>query len=78
MLFPKRIWRGVRQKGRRGARELFYSEDKDEEETDRRANCLARDIGDGEEIAALGKAARSQALCRVWCSVHSDERAASI
>lgn len=42
---------------------LFYSEDKNEKEADRRTNRLTDHFGDGEEIGARRPSAGREALC---------------
>ncbi len=57
--------------------DLFYSEDTNEKETDRRSDHLARDFGNGEAVGAAGNTAGGQALRRMRRLVHPADRTAN-
>jgi hypothetical protein len=53
---------------------LFYSEDRNEKETDRRAHYLSTDIGDGEEVSGIRKTGFSKALRCLRCALVRSRR----
>jgi hypothetical protein len=62
--------RGIRERAK-----LFYSENRHEEEADRGANHLARDIGYGKEVSGSRAARGNQGVCGVWRFLRSADRA---